>query len=81
MGIENVLVAGQRMADQHRIGARCIERAVGLISDLKRTEIDAGVEPQRLVRWKAHHQRVRLIRFARAVGKVERGSGLGHKYP
>jgi hypothetical protein len=47
--IGDVLVAGERVADQHRIAARGVERAIGLIGNLERRQIDAGVEPQRLV--------------------------------
>src|SRR6202167_2623982 len=79
MGVEHVLVAGQRVADQHGIGALGIERAVSLVGDLQRAEIDAGIEPQRIVRRKPHQRRMRRVRFARAVGKIERGAGLGHE--
>ena len=78
MGVDHVLVAGQRVADQHRVAALGVERAVGLVGDLPGRKIDAGVEPQRLVRAKAHDQRMRLVRFARAVGEIERGAGVGH---
>ncbi len=47
--LRDVLIAGQRMADQDGVGAIRIERAVGLIGDLKRREIDAAVERERLV--------------------------------
>src|SRR5579862_2593019 len=79
MGVEHVLVAGERVAHQHCIAALGIERAVSLVGDLQRAEIDAGIEPQRIVRRKPHHRRMRRVRFARAVGKIERGAGLGHE--
>ena len=50
MAVEDVLVAGQRMADQHGVAARGIERAVGLVGDLERAERHAGIELERLVR-------------------------------
>jgi hypothetical protein len=78
MGVDDMLVAGERMADQHRIAARGVEPAVGLERDLQRAEIDAGVEPQRIVARKAHHRRMRPVGFARAVGKIEGIVGLGH---
>ena len=78
--VDDVLIAGQRVANQDGIAARGVERAVGLIGDLPRAEIDAGVEPQRIVRRKAHHRRMRIVRFARAVGKIERGADVGHRY-
>ena len=49
MDIGDVLIAGQRMADQDGVGALGIELAIGLIGDLERREIDAAIEPQRLV--------------------------------
>ena len=79
--LNDVLIAGQRMADQHRIAARGIERAVGLIGDLERREIDAGIEPQRLVGAETHDRRMRIIRFAHAVGRIKRGAGLDHGHP
>ena len=36
MDVGDVLVAGQRVADQHRVAALGIERAVGLVGDLER---------------------------------------------
>ena len=48
----DVLVAGERMADQHRVAARRVERAVGLVGDLERAQLDAGIELERLVRAK-----------------------------
>ena len=36
MGVGDVLIAGERMADQHGVAALGIERAVGLIGDLER---------------------------------------------
>jgi hypothetical protein len=78
MIVDDVLIAGQRMADQHRVAALGIERAIGLIGDLPGGEIEPGIEPQRLVGAKAHHRRMRRIRLARAVGKIEHGAGVGH---
>ena len=45
-----MLITGEGMADQHRVAALRVERAIGLIGDLKGGEIDAGIEPQRLLR-------------------------------
>jgi len=44
-----MLVAGKRVAEQHRIGAIGVERAVGLVGDLKRRKLNASVKPQRPV--------------------------------
>ena len=79
MIVDGVLIAGQRMANQHRIAAIGIERAIGLIGDLQRGKIDAGVQVQRIVRGKTDDRRMRLVRFAGAVGKIERGADVGHK--
>ena len=49
MGVGDILVAGQRVADQDGVRAIRVEFAVGLIRDRKRAEIDPAVEPQRLV--------------------------------
>ena len=45
--VGDVLVAGQRVADQDRVAALGVERAVGLIGDRERPEIDAAIEPHR----------------------------------
>ncbi len=78
MGVGDMLVAGESVADQDRVGAFGIERTVGLIGDLERRKIDAGVEPQRLVGAEAHDRRMRLIRLARAIGSNKRGSDVNH---
>ena len=79
MIVDRVLIAGQRMADQNGIVALGVERAVSLVGNLQRTEVNPGIKPQRIVCRKAHDQRVRVIRLARTVGAIERGAGLGHK--
>ena len=71
--IGDMLVAGERVADQHRVGAIGVQRAVGLIGDLKRRQVDAGVEPKRLVRTKTNDVGMRLIRLAHAVGRSKHG--------
>ncbi len=77
MDVGDVLVAGQRMADQDRVAALGVERAVGLVGDLERREIDAGIEPQRLVGPEAHDRRMRLVRLAHAVGGIKREARVG----
>ena len=47
MRVGDVLVAGQRMADQDRVRPVGVERAIGLVGDRERPEIDAAIEPQR----------------------------------
>jgi len=44
MDIGDVLVAGQRVENQDRIGAVGIEPAIGLIGDLERREVDTAIE-------------------------------------
>jgi hypothetical protein len=44
----HVLVAGQRMADQHRVGAIGVQPTIGLIGDVERGEHAAIVERQPL---------------------------------
>jgi len=66
MIVGDMLIAGQRVTDQDRVGAIGVEFAVGLIGDLKRRKVDAAVEPQRLVRAERSQQRGRMIRLMRA---------------
>ena len=63
MHVVDMLVAGQRMADQDRVGAIGVEFAIGLVGDLERREIDAAIELQRLIDAELRHQRVRMIRL------------------
>ena len=57
IGVGDMLVAGQRMADQDGVGlARVVERAVGLVGDLERRQQHAGVELERLVGAEAQHR-------------------------
>jgi hypothetical protein len=79
MIIDRMLVAGERMADEDRIAAFGIERAVGLVSDLQRAKIEAGVKTQRIIWPKANDQRMRLVRFTRAVGEIKRRAGVAHQ--
>ena len=74
MIVDRMLIAGQRVTDENGIAALGVERAVGLIGDLQRAEIDAGIQPQRIARGKPHDQRMRLVRLARAVGKIKCGA-------
>ncbi len=68
VGARHMMVAGERVADQHRIGALGVERAVGLVGDLERRELDAGVELERTVGAEPRHRRV-----ARRVGLAAAG--------
>jgi hypothetical protein len=70
MNVGHVLVAGQRVANQHCIGTRRIERAVGLIGNLKGREFDSRVKLQRFVGTEARDMRMRMLRLAQAVAQV-----------
>ena len=48
MRVGGILVAGQRMADEDGVRARGVQRAIGLIGDRERAEIDAAIQRQRL---------------------------------
>ena len=78
MRVCHMLIACQRVADQDGVGFGGIQLAVGLISDLQRSEIDPGVEPQRIAGGKTHDQRMRMVRLALAIGAIERGVGFDH---
>ncbi len=76
-----MLVAGQRVADQNRVAARSIERAIGLVGDLEWAQFDAGIELEGIVRPKMGDKRiVRLIRLPRCIPGLActRQIGLGH---
>ena len=48
------------MTDEHRIGSRRIERAVGLVGDLKRCKLNASIELERLIETKPRDLRMRF---------------------
>ena len=70
--IGDMLVAGQRMADQDGVGAVGIELAIGLVGDLERREIDAAIELQRLVDAELRDLRTRMIRLMRPILGMDR---------
>ncbi len=74
MHIGDVLIAGQRMADQDCVGAIGIELAIGLIRNLERREIDAAIEPQRLIGAEMRDRRTRMIHLMRPVVGTDRGT-------
>ena len=66
MHARDVLVASKCMTNQNRVRARCVEFPIGLIGNLERGQLYAGVELQWLISSKMSDERlVRLIRFAR----------------
>ncbi len=76
--VDHVLIASKRVADKDGVVALGVERTVGLVGDLQRPKIDAAVERQRIIRRKADQQRMRVVRFAPAIGEIERRASLGH---
>ncbi len=77
MHARNVLVARERMTNQHRVGARRIQPAICLVGDLKRGELDSGVEPQGPVPELGDERVARLIRFAWRIGRLTRACQFG----
>ena len=69
--IGDVLVAGQRVADEDRIGFGAVEHAVGLIGDAQRSKLDAGVHLQRAIGSETKDQAMGSIGFARPIRQVE----------
>ena len=67
MDVGDVLVAGEGMADEHGIGTRGVERAVGLVGDLERRQFHAGVELERLVGAEPGDLRRRIVRLLAAA--------------
>ena len=70
MDIGDMLIAGERVADQHGVRALRIQRAISLIGDLERREFDACVELERLVRTEQDKRRARPVRFADAIRRI-----------
>ncbi len=58
-----MLVSRQRMADEHGVGLRGVQRAVCLIGDLERRDGGPGIEHERLRGGEPHDEAVRLIRL------------------
>lgn len=70
-----VLVPGQGMAQQHRVAAVLVERAVGLVGDLPGRELDTAVEPQRRILAEAHDKARGRIGLVARRGLSCPGSG------
>ena len=73
--IVDMLIAGQRMADQDGVGAIGIQFAIGLIADLERRQVDAAIELQRLLDAELRHQRRRMIGLMGAILAMDRRAG------
>ena len=72
MHVGDVLIAGQRMADQNGVGTVGVEFAIGLVGDLERREIDAAIERQRLVDAEQCQLRTRMVRLVRPLLGMDR---------
>ncbi len=75
IGIGDVLVARQRVADQDRVGARLVQASIGLVGDLERRERLAGIELQRLVRTEADDEARRLVHLGDRCADARGGHG------
>ena len=64
MDIRDMLVACQGMADEDRVRARGVQRAVGLVSDLQRRQPCAGIERERLGFRQAQNRALRSVGLA-----------------
>ena len=66
--VGDVLVAGQRVADENGVGAVGVELAIGLVGDLPGSQRGARIEGERLVRAEARHRARRLVGLSQALG-------------
>ena len=73
IGAGDMLVAGQRMADEDGVGAGVVERAVGLVGDLERRQQRAGVELERLVGAETQHRARRLVGLVVGLSSAQSG--------
>ena len=70
IAIGDMLIAGQGVADEDRVGLGGVERAIGLIGDAQRREVDAGVHRQRAIGSEAQDEAVRRVGFAGAARRI-----------
>src|SRR5262249_25673701 len=70
MDIGHVLVAGQRVADEHEVRLIRVQRAIGLISDGERHKLLAAVERQRIVE---------MDDLALRIGDLRKSNGMVQK--
>jgi hypothetical protein len=61
VGVGDMLVAGQRVADEDGVRAGGVELAIRLVGKLKGREKRAGVEVQRLAGLEAQHRARRIV--------------------
>src|SRR4029453_6692354 len=73
MNVGDVLIAGQRMADENEIRLRRVELAIGLIGDGERRKLSAAIERQGLGRRKVHDLALRVRDLRQPQGMVSKG--------
>jgi len=59
--VGDMLVAGERVADEDRVGALCIEAAIGLVGDLPGRQRHARVHREGCIGAEAHDGACRLV--------------------
>jgi hypothetical protein len=82
MDIGDMLVAGERVADEHQIRLRRVQFAISLIGDGEGCEAGPAIERQRLMRREMHDLALRIgdLRQPQGViGKSLRRRCLAHR--
>ena len=79
VGGGQMLIACQRMTDQHSVGPGVIQPTIGLVGDFQRQEDRARIEPQGLVRRKAPGPAARLD--PACCGRLRRHAALDRLAP
>ena len=77
MHARDVLIARERMTNQDGVGARGIQLTICLVGDLKRGELDSGIEPLWPIPELGDERDARLIRFARRISRFTRTCQFG----
>ena len=77
IGAGNMLVAGQRVANQDGVGMVGVEFAIGLVGNLPGRDRRAGVEGKRRVRAETHDEARRIVGLAAAQARLRIGLGKG----
>ncbi len=77
MTIGDMLVAGERMTDEHGVRFRRVERPIGLVGDRQRRERHARIHQERLTVSELGDKAVRRIGFAlRRAARHDKGIGF-----
>jgi hypothetical protein len=70
MCFRDKMVAGQRMADQDRIGFVRVQLAIGLVSERERSQLDTAIKAQLLVSPKLDTLTRKRHYFGRRHGRI-----------